>query len=86
MYAKIRSMDTPPTQYEQQLISEGVIGTEDAAKLRKAIEDHFEQEYQASLQVKPELKNTMSASYRGSRSLTHKWKGMSFSQDGSEPE
>ena len=34
----------------------------------------------------PELRNTTDPSYRGSRSLTHKWQGMQFSQWGSEPE
>jgi 2-oxoglutarate dehydrogenase complex dehydrogenase (E1) component-like enzyme len=38
------------------------------------------------LTFKPELSSTTNASYKGSRSLTHKWKGMNFSQNGSEPE
>ena len=33
----------------------------------------------------PELKNTTDANYRGSRSMTHKWSGMQFSQWGEEP-
>lgn len=33
----------------------------------------------------PDLKNTTDPSYRGSRSMTHKWSGMQFSQWGEEP-
>ena len=55
-------------------------------KLRNEINNHFETEYQASLKFKPTLKNTTDPTYRGSRTLTHKWSGMQFSQWGEEPE
>ena len=85
MYKKIREILTPPKQYQEQLISEGVISAEDAQKLRDQIETHFEQEYQKSLNLVPSLKDTTDPKYRGSRSLTHKWAGMQFSQWGTEP-
>jgi 2-oxoglutarate dehydrogenase complex dehydrogenase (E1) component-like enzyme len=31
------------------------------------------------------MKDTTDPNYRGSRSLTHKWAGMQFSQSGNEP-
>ena len=79
MYEKIRSMETPPTQYETKLVDEGVLSKEEAQKLREQIDAHFEAEYEASLTLKPNLKNTIDPNYRGSRSLTHKWSGMAFS-------
>ena len=45
MYAKIRSMPTPPKRYEEQLVSEGVISADEISKLREQIEAHFEQEF-----------------------------------------
>jgi len=57
----------------------------DAKGLREQINTHFEKEYQASLERKPDLKSTRDPTYRGSRSLTHKWKDMQFSQWGEEP-
>lgn len=86
MYGKIRSMPTPPQLYEQTLVNEGIITQEEAKKLREQVEAHFEAEYQASLTLKPDLKNTRNPTYRGSRSLTHKWSDLEFSQWGSEPD
>lgn len=57
----------------------------DVEKLRQQINDYFEQEFQASLTIKPTLKETRDPAFRGSRSLTHKWAEMEFSQDGTEP-
>ena len=85
MYKRIREMKTPPKQYQDQLIAEGVISAEEAEKLRTQIEAHFEQEFQKSLNFKPQLKDTTNPAYRGSRSMTHKWEGMQFSQWGEEP-
>ena len=45
MYEKIRSKPTPPKEYEQRLIAEGVITQEEVTKLRAQIESHFEQEF-----------------------------------------
>lgn len=73
MYAKIRSLETPPKRYASSLISQGIVTSEDVEKLRKEINGYFEKEYQASLAFKPTLKNTRDPSYRGSRTLTHKW-------------
>jgi len=46
---------------------------------------YFEDEFQASKTFEPSIKQTRDPNYRGSRSLTHKWKDMAFSQDGIEP-
>lgn len=54
-------------------------------KLIKQINDHFEEEFKASESFKPTLKNTTDPTYKGSRSLTHKWQGLVFSQYGTEP-
>lgn len=85
MYKRIREMPTPPQQYQAKLVAEGVVTQAEITALREQIEAHFEQEYQQSLTFVPELKNTTDSNYRGSRSLTHKWQGMQFSQNGSEP-
>ena len=76
MYKKIKGMPTPPLQYQEQLISEGVISAAECEKLREQVLGHFEQEFQKSLEFIPQLKNTTDPNYRGSRSLTHKWQGM----------
>ena len=86
MYKKIRSMPTQPTSYAQKLIDMGLIKSEDVEKIKEQINAHFEQEYQASLTFRPEISNTTNQSYKGSRSLTHKWAGMQFSQIGNEPQ
>ena len=67
------------------MIAEGVLSKDDCDKLREQVLVHFEQEFQHSLTRKPELKNVTDPNYRGSRSLTHKWQGMQFSQWGEEP-
>ena len=55
-------------------------------KTRDQINEHFESEYQASLTHTPTLKNATNPKYRGSRTLTHKWEGMQFSQWGEDPD
>ena len=85
MYQKIRSMETPPQRYAKALIEQGIITSEENESLRNQVEEHFEKEYQASLTLKPSLKDTINPSYKGSRSMTHKWASMTFSQDGTEP-
>ena len=79
MYKKIREMPTPPQMYTDQLVKDGVISAEEVQKLREQIEGHFEQEFQKSLTLTPSLKDTTNPSYRGSRSMTHKWSEMTFS-------
>jgi 2-oxoglutarate dehydrogenase complex dehydrogenase (E1) component-like enzyme len=49
MYAKIRSLETPPHRYANSLIKEGVVSDKDLETLRSQINAHFETEYQASL-------------------------------------
>ena len=86
MYKKIRSMDTQPTSYAKNLIAAGVVTADQVQKTRDEINQHFESEFQASLKFVPSMQDTTNPSYRGSRSLTHKWAGMAFSQSGKEPE
>ena len=46
---------------------------------------YFEDEFKESEKIKPDLKDTKDPKFKGSRSLTHKWEGMEFSQWGAEP-
>ena len=51
------------------------------------MQNHFETEFKEAETFKADLKqHTTNPEYKGSRSLTHKWDGMAFSQDGKEPE
>ena len=59
---------------------------EEVEKIISEIDQHFENEYQKSLSFEPKLKNTINPKYKGSRAMTHKWAGIQFSQNGSEPE
>ena len=43
------------------------------------VEQHFEEEFKASESLKPNLQDTKDPTYKGSRSMTHKWKDMEFS-------
>ena len=43
------------------------------------IVNFFEEEFKESEKFKPDLKSTKDPNYKGSRSLTHKWKDMDFS-------
>ena len=45
MYKKIKGMPTPPLQYQEELIADGVISAADCEKLREQVLAHFEQEY-----------------------------------------
>ena len=79
MYKKIREIKTPPQQYQDQLIAEGVLTAEECEKLRQQVLTHFEEEFKQSLERKPSMKCVRDPNYRGSRSLTHKWQDMQFS-------
>lgn len=47
--------------------------------MKAQVEQHFDDEFKASETMKPSIAETRDPSYKGSRSLTHKWKGMEFS-------
>lgn len=47
--------------------------------------EYFEEEFKESEKIKPSLKDLRDPNFKGSRSLTHKWKDMEFSQNGNEP-
>jgi hypothetical protein len=47
--------------------------------------NHFEEEFKEGEKYKPTLQQTREPKYKGSRSLTHKWKDMDFSQNGRDP-
>ena len=85
MYEKIRSSESLPVQYSKKLISEGVIKQEKYEKMVNQINQFFEEEFKHSEKIKPNLKDTRDPNFKGSRSLTHKWKSMDFSQNGVEP-
>lgn len=50
------------------------------------IVNHFEEEFKEMEKVVPTVEQTRDPTFKGSRSLTHKWKDMEFSQNGTEPE
>lgn len=86
MYQKIRSMKTQPVSYAEKLAEAGVITHDMLDMHREDINKHFDEEFEKSKKLVPSLEDTMSERYKGSRALTHKWKGMVFSQFGSEPQ
>ena len=49
------------------------------------INQYFDDEFKASEQHKPTIKDTRDERYSGNRSMTHKWKNMDFSIFGKEP-
>ena len=85
MYNKIRARKTPPDLYADNLIKRGLITCDQVNEIRKEIIDHFKDELEKSLDFKPTINNYRDPNYKGSRSLTHKWKDMQFSQWGTEP-
>jgi len=86
MYKKIRSMKTQPVSYAEKLVEAGVISGEMLGKHREDINKHFEEEFEKSKKFVPSLQDTTDEKYKGSRAMTHKWKGYVFSQFGSEPQ
>lgn len=54
-------------------------------KMKQQITAHFEEEFKASENYKPTVAETKDPKFKGSRSLTHKWASMDFSQNGKEP-
>ncbi len=48
--------------------------------------NYFEEEFKESEKYKPSISQVKDPQFKGSRSLTHKWDGMDFSQQGKEPE
>jgi 2-oxoglutarate dehydrogenase complex dehydrogenase (E1) component-like enzyme len=47
---------------------------------------YFEEEFKESANYKPTMEKTLDPTFKGSRSLTHKWAGMHFSQNGKDPD
>jgi len=86
MYKKIRSLKSPPQLYAEMLKEEGLIKDAQIKKIVDRIHQYFEDEYQAAADFKPTLESTKDKEYKGSRSMTHKWEGMDFSQFGVEPQ
>lgn len=86
MYQKIRSMESLPQSFAKKLVEQSIVSQEEVDSIISEIDQHFENEYQKSLSFEPKLKNTINPKYKGSRAMTHKWAGIQFSQDGSEPE
>lgn len=84
MYKKIRTTDSLPVQYAKQLIKDGVIKKDKHEKMLQQINQHFEEEFKLGETLKPSLKDTRDPTFKGSRSLTHKWKDMEFSELGKD--
>ena len=45
MYAKIRSMSSPPTMIREQLMEDGIIDEDDVTRIYREIDSYFEGEY-----------------------------------------
>lgn len=78
-------MKTLPEKYADDLIAQGIIKKDAYKKMVEKINKYFDEEFKASEQHKPTLKDTRDEKYAGNRSLTHKWKNMDYSQNGKEP-
>ena len=68
-----------PQGYGFKFIKENIIKQEEYDKMINDIQQHFESEYEKSLTLKPNLKDTTDPNYKGSKSMTHKWENMDFS-------
>ena len=86
MYEAIRNMKSVALAYGEKLIAEGNMKEAQYQKITEQTAAYFEEEYKASENYKPTLELTKDPTFKGSRSLTHKWIGMAFSQDGTEPD
>lgn len=86
MYKKIKELTPLALGYGERLVAEGVMTQQQIDKTSSQIEEHFDQEFQQSKDWQPKFKETINPNNKGSRSMTHKWAGMDFSQDGLEPE
>lgn len=85
MYRRIRAFDSVATQYKKKLIDEGTIKQATIDSMTKRFIDWCDNEFEESTQFKPNLKDTKDPTYKGHRSMTHKWEGMDFSVFGKEP-
>ena len=85
MYRRIRSMPSIATQYKKKLIEEGSIKQSTIDSITKKFCDWWESEFDQAPHYIPSLECTTSETFKGIRSMTHKWKGMNFSWFGKEP-
>lgn len=85
MYEAIRAMKSVSTAYAEKLMAEGTMKDTQYQKIVEQTAQYFEDEYKESEKIKPSLVQTKDPKFKGSRSMTHKWEGMDFSQWGKEP-
>ena len=86
MYEVIRSMKSVAQAYSEKLIAEGSLKEAQYQKIVEQTAQYFEDEFKESENYKPTVEKIKDPSFKGSRSLTHKWSGYEFSQWGKEPE
>lgn len=86
MYEVIRSMKPVSQSYAEKVIAEGAMKDAQYQKIVEQTAAHFEDEFKESEHYKPSLAQLKDPTFKGSRSLTHKWQGYEFSQWGQEPE
>ena len=85
MYEKIRSMPSITTQYAETLIKEGTVKPLTISNLKRRFNDWCENEFDESEHYTPTLEMAKDPSFKGIRSMTHKWEGFEFSTFGKEP-
>jgi len=86
MYEVVRGLkETLAEGYARRLQEEGVIKEGYAENVIKQVHDYMSDELKKSKVFKPTLAQTTNSKSKGSRAMTHKWRGMSFSQDGTDP-
>ena len=82
---KIRSFESVVTQYKNKLIKEETIKQSTIDNITKRFNEWCEDEFDHSTDYKPSLENIKNPTFKGLRSMTHKWEGMDFSTFGKEP-
>eukprot|EP00742_Colponemidia_sp_Colp-10_P003126 GILJ01003330.1.p1 GENE.GILJ01003330.1~~GILJ01003330.1.p1 ORF type:complete len:942 (+),score=147.78 GILJ01003330.1:40-2865(+) len=85
MYKQVRQQKSSPSKYAAQLKEEGLTTDESIAKLTARFDSFLEAELQAMPNVTITKEEVTSESFKGNRSLTGKWTGMVFSNEGVEP-
>jgi probable 2-oxoglutarate dehydrogenase E1 component DHKTD1 len=86
MYEKIRTTASVASQYQDKLLKEGTIKQVTIENMVERFNKWCENEFEESAKYVPTLEQTTNSSFKGIRSMTHKWEGMQFSTFGKEPE
>jgi 2-oxoglutarate dehydrogenase complex dehydrogenase (E1) component-like enzyme len=82
MYEVIRSMKSVAQSYADKLIAEGSLKDTQYQKIVESTAAYFEEEFKEADKYKPSIDSFKDPKFKGSRTLTHKWSSMEFSQWG----